>query len=149
MIALSITKADGSPLATLVNWANHPETLGSKNTLLTADYSATLYSTLEEKLGGVAVFMNGAVGGMQSPLGSKLPGLKDNTFEKAGFIGRRVAELAAGAVQAAHPVEIDATYFVERMVDIPLANPGFQLAAKADLYKGRKPMNSDGPRRRL
>lgn len=144
VIALSITRADGSPLATLVNWANHPETLGSKNTLLTADYSASLYSTLEEKLGGVAVFMNGAVGGMQSPLGAKLPGLKDGTFEKANFIGKRVAEMAAAALKEGRPAEIDGTYFAERMVSIPVANPGFQLAAKADLYRGRKPINADG-----
>jgi hypothetical protein len=29
---------DGSPIATLVNWSDHPETLDSKNTEITADY---------------------------------------------------------------------------------------------------------------
>jgi hypothetical protein len=144
VIALNITKADGAPLATLVNWANHPETLGSKNTLLTGDYSASVYRTLEEQLGGTAVFINGAVGGMQSPLGSKLPGLKDGTFEKADFIGKRVATLAAKAVKESRPVEIDGIWFAERIANIPLANPGFQAAAKANLYKGRKPVNPDG-----
>ena len=63
VVVLNLTHTDGRPMATLVNWANHPETLGSKNTLITADYSANVYRTLEERLGGTAVFINGAVGG--------------------------------------------------------------------------------------
>ena len=59
----------GSRSRTLINWANHPETLGSKNTLVTADYSGYLYREAERLLGGTAVFVNGAIGGMQSPLG--------------------------------------------------------------------------------
>jgi len=144
VIVLNVTTADGRPIATLVNWANHPETLGSKNTLLTADYPAALYRTLEDRLGGVAVFMNGAVGGMQSPLGSKLAGFDDATFGKADLIGTRVGILAAKALDHAAPVGIDRITFDERMVNIPLANPGFQAAAKANLYKGRKPPNPDG-----
>ena len=73
VIVLRATTAKGSPIATLVNWANHPETLGSKNTLITADYPYYLCKELEQRMEGVAVFLNGAVGGMQSPLGAKIP----------------------------------------------------------------------------
>src|SRR6202023_2499081 len=50
-IALEAVGADGKPIATLVNWANHPETLGSKNTQITSDYPGFLRKRLEEKLG--------------------------------------------------------------------------------------------------
>ncbi len=144
VVVLNLTYTDGRPMATLVNWANHPETLGSKNTLITADYSANVYRTIEERLGGTAVFINGAVGGMQSPLGAKIEGMKDGSFDKADYIGRRVAEMAADTVRNTNPVNITALRWAEKTVRIPITNAGFQMAAKADLYRGRKPLNADG-----
>lgn len=139
LVLMSVNGKNGKPIATLVNWANHPETLGSRNTQITADYPAALYKRLEEQRGGIAVFINGAVGGMQSPLGAKLDGLPDNSFEKAGHIGRRVAEISTDALSQAKPVRITSYEFHERIVKIPIANKGFEEAAKADLYHGRKP----------
>jgi hypothetical protein len=139
LVLLSATGVDGKPIATLVNWANHPETLGSRNTQITADYPAALYKRLEERRGGLAVFVNGAVGGMQSPLGAKFDGIPDNGFEKAERIGQRVADIAADALEQAKPVKLTRYEFFERMIRIPLANKGFEQATKADLYHGRKP----------
>ena len=139
LVLLSVAAKDGKPIATLVNWANHPETLGSRNTQITADYPAALYRTLEEQRGGLAVFVNGAVGGMQSPLGAKFDGIADNSFEKAEHIGRRVAEIAAASLNQAKPVTVTRYEFFERIIKIPIANKGFEEAAKGDLYHGRKP----------
>lgn len=139
LILLAATGTDGKPIATLINWANHPETLGSRNTKITADYSAAIYKRLEERRGGVAVFVNGAVGGMQSPLGAKLPGIPDNSFEKAEHIGQRVADIGADALDHAQPVKISSYEFRERIVRIPIANKGFEQAAQANIYHGRKP----------
>jgi len=150
VIVLHATTARGRPIGTLVNWANHPETLGSNNTLITADYPYYLCSELERKFGGVAVFLNGAVGGMQSPLGSnvidKASGkpAPDATFQKAEIIGRGVAESAGYAVRNAKVFDADEVEFREQLIQIPIANHGFQLAAQADLYKGRKKMTADG-----
>ncbi|MBK5293634.1 MAG: neutral/alkaline non-lysosomal ceramidase N-terminal domain-containing protein [Acidobacteriia bacterium] len=143
LVMLSAEDLNGKPIGTLINWANHPETLGSKNTLITADYSGYLRQHLEAELGGTAVFINGAVGGMQSPLGAKLD-QPENSFERAEWIGRRVAAMAAKAVQQAGKVEIDGLSFRETTLDIPAANPGFQMAAQADLYRGRKKLNANG-----
>ncbi len=139
LILLAAAGMDGKPIATLINWANHPETLGSRNTQLTADYPAAIYTRLEERRGGLAVFVNGAVGGMQSPLGAKVADLPDNSFEKAQRIGQRVADIAADALQQAKPVNVTRYEFFERMVRIPLANKGFEEAAQANIYHGRKP----------
>jgi hypothetical protein len=138
LILLAATGTDGKPIATLVNWANHPETLGSRNTQITADYPAALYQRLEARRGGLAVFVNGAVGGMQSPLGAKLGDIPDDSFEKAQHIGERVADIAADALQNAKPVRVTRYEFFEKMVRIPLANKGFELANQANLYHGRK-----------
>jgi hypothetical protein len=149
LVVLSASERDGSPIGTLVNWANHPEALGSKNTLVTADYPAYLYARLEELSGGVAVFINGAIGGMQSPLGTEVRDpdtgaeVPDGTFRKAELIGRRVAELAAQAVRQTRPVTINRMEYREQLISIPVTNAAFQKAAAAGLFQGRKPIHSE------
>jgi hypothetical protein len=143
VIVFSAVAEDGARIATLVNWANHPETLASKNTAITADYSGYLRDQLEKRLGGIAVFINGAVGGMQSPLNTKIEGVAEATFEKARYIGEHVADVAGDAILAASPAPLTGFRFAETEIRIPVTNQGFNLAAKASLYKGRKPTVAD------
>lgn len=51
-------------IATMVNYAIHPEVLGSKRGILSPDLCGPLYERIEQKTGGKAIFMNGALGGM-------------------------------------------------------------------------------------
>ncbi len=149
LVVLSAVGADGKPIATLVNWANHPETLGSKNTKITADYPAYFYKELEKRLGGIAVFLNGAVGGMQSPLGAPVidPATKaaapEESFRKAEIIGTTVAELAAAAVRNAARVPVDSIEFREQALELPVTNKNLLTASKIDLFGGRKAMAGD------
>lgn len=150
LVMLSVRDLAGKPVATLVNWANHPETLGSGNTLITSDYSNYVYSRLEELEGGIAVFVNGAVGGMQSPLGVKIQdpetgaAAEDNSFRKAEILGRTVAEIASAALKNARAAAIDAILYRERAVTFPVANEDFILASQAGIFKGRKEMRPNG-----
>jgi len=56
--------ADGKVIGTLVNYAIHPEVLGSDVGIISPDCIGPMYDQIEQKLGGVAVFMNSAQGGM-------------------------------------------------------------------------------------
>jgi hypothetical protein len=56
--------ADGKPFATLVNYAIHPEVLGSDAGILAPDLIGPLYDRIREKGGGIGIFMNSAQGGM-------------------------------------------------------------------------------------
>lgn len=56
--------ADGKAIATLVNYAIHPEVLGSDRAILSPDLIGPLCDKLEAQAGGTAIFMNGAQGGM-------------------------------------------------------------------------------------
>jgi hypothetical protein len=150
LIVLSLTGKGGKRIATVVNWANHPETLGSRNTQISADYPGFFYKRLEAKLGGMAVLWNGAVGGMQSPLGAKFKDpatgaiAPENSFRKTEVLGQRIADLAAESTGSAKPAHIDKVEFAERIITIPVTNRGFEMAAQADLYKGRKKTTADG-----
>ena len=60
----AVSKTSGAVIGTLVNYAIHPEVIGNKQGILSPDLCGPLYETIESHSGGVAVFMNGAQGGM-------------------------------------------------------------------------------------
>jgi hypothetical protein len=54
----------GKPIVTLVNYATHPEVLGNRVRTLSPDLCGPLCERIEKEAGGVAMFVNGAQGGM-------------------------------------------------------------------------------------
>lgn len=88
---------DGAPIATVVNWACHPETLGSGNTLITSDFPNYLREEVEREAGGVCVFLSGALGGMMTP--EPPAGLEG--FEAARHVGETVGKAAVKAMSVA------------------------------------------------
>ncbi len=61
---LQVREPSGKTIATLVNYAVHPEIMGSKRGILSPDLVGPLYDRIEAEVGGMAIFMNGAQGGM-------------------------------------------------------------------------------------
>ncbi|MEN6602737.1 MAG: hypothetical protein ABFD86_09995, partial [Bryobacteraceae bacterium] len=61
---MQVKSLDGRPVATLVNYAIHPEVSGSGQGILSPDLVGPLYDRIEASAGGIAIFMNGAQGGM-------------------------------------------------------------------------------------
>jgi hypothetical protein len=61
---LQFATPSGTTLATLVNYAVHPEVLGSDQGILSPDLIGPLCERIESQVGGMALFMNGAQGGM-------------------------------------------------------------------------------------
>jgi len=61
---LQVRGLDGKPIGTLVNYAIHPEVMGSDQGILSPDLVGPLDDRLEKVAGGIALFMNGAQGGM-------------------------------------------------------------------------------------
>lgn len=148
ILALALDDMRRQRIATLVNWANHPEAQGSRNTLISADWPAGLCARLESLEGGLVVYVNGAVGGMQSPLGAKIIDPKttrpapEETYRFAEVVGEYVADHVHGALHDARPVDVDEVSYRETMVEIPVANQGFLLAAQAGIFKGRQAMEN-------
>jgi hypothetical protein len=61
---LQVRGLDGKPIGTLVNYAIHPEVMGSEQGILSPDLVGPMYERIEKTAGGIALFMNGAQGGM-------------------------------------------------------------------------------------
>ncbi|UQA57703.1 hypothetical protein [Polyangium aurulentum] len=99
----------GAPFATAVFWGNHPEALGSKNTLLTSDYPHYLRETIEAKWPGTtAVFFNGPLGGLTTTIGivgcpdaQGQETCKQGTWERAEYVGKGAAEAAIASLEGA------------------------------------------------
>lgn len=62
--AIQALTPEGKPIATLVNYAIHPEVLGNDIGILSPDLCGPLCDFIEERHGGMALFMNSAQGGM-------------------------------------------------------------------------------------
>ena len=77
MTALAFDGPDGR-LATVINFASHPEVVGDDNDAVSADYVSFLRQTVEAEQGGTAMFLAGALGGMQSAVTSALPAVNED-----------------------------------------------------------------------
>jgi hypothetical protein len=152
MVMRVASVAGGKPIATLVNWSDHPETLGGKNTEITADYPFWLCRRVEEKLGGTAVFFNGSIGGQISTLGSEVALqdsdtgeiAKDGTWKKAELFGNTVGDLAVRAVSIGETLDVDSLLVRKAMVLAPLDNDRFRAGGAMGVYKNRKPLYTNG-----
>jgi hypothetical protein len=99
--------AKGKAIATLVNYAVHPEVLGSGRGILSPDLCGPLYDRIESRGGGVAIFMNGAQGGMVTADVRLDSGGEANTWEECVRIGTLLADealrIVAGATTQNNP----------------------------------------------
>jgi len=152
LFTMHLVSALGKPIATLINWSDHPETLGGKNTEITSDYPHWLCRVVEEKLGGTAVFFDGSIGGLISTLGNQLALqdpetgkiAQDDTWKKAELFGEVLGELAARAARTGEQVEVDSLVVRKAVFFAPLENDRFRVGGATGIYSNRKPLYTDG-----
>jgi hypothetical protein len=60
--ALQFIDMDGATVATLINWSTHPESLEDQNTDVSSDFVHYIRKTVEDELGGTAVYFTGDLG---------------------------------------------------------------------------------------
>jgi hypothetical protein len=106
---------EGKPIATLVNYAIHPEVLGSGQGILSPDLCGPLYERIEKETGGAAIFMNGAQGGMVTADVRGPDGKDVQTWEECVRIGELLAGEALRIVKDA-PLQKNPAIFVTNQV---------------------------------
>jgi hypothetical protein len=142
--------ATGKVIATLVNWSDHPETLGSENTWITADYPHWVCRYLEHRLGGVAVFFSGSIGGLLSTTGVAIqdPETGDlaSGWRKAELIGDMVGQLAERALRNGEAAQPSSWMIRQKTIFVPVENPRFRLAQALGIFQGRGVLYTAGRR---
>lgn len=143
------SQSSGETLGTVVSWANHPETLWSKNTLITSDFPHYIRKGIEEGvsqddsvmakgIGGVALYINGAIGGLmhtsprfEIPSAFSDTTYKEATFQKAKAQGDHVAlhalNLLKDTTLESHTSLSHA--IISKTIYLPVANNKFRLAS--------------------
>ncbi|MGD9517962.1 MAG: hypothetical protein AB7W28_00470 [Armatimonadota bacterium] len=132
-ILQAVNPAD-EPVATVVNWACHPECLDKHNLEITSDYVHWLRQVVEADTGAPCIFFNGALGGMVSP------DIEEHTFAEAERVGTTVGQVVVEALKEAEgPLRPDLAFRSEK-VTVPVANETLRQAAKVGLiaaYRGQ------------
>lgn len=103
---LQILDAKAQPIATLVNYAVHPEVIGSSRGICSPDLIGPLYDRLKERGGGVGIFMNSAQGGMVTADNRRPNGTEVNDWSECQRIGNLLADEALRVVASA-PIQKD------------------------------------------
>ncbi|MEX2026798.1 MAG: hypothetical protein WEH44_05845 [Pirellulaceae bacterium] len=125
----------------LVQWNCHPEALGSRNQLVTADFPWATVEWLKKKYNCPIVYMTGAVGGLMAPpRGGRIKDvggneLHEGDYEYARVYGEEVAALAAKAVKAAQPIELSPFVISARPIAVPLTNVLYRAARVAGVLQ--------------
>jgi hypothetical protein len=144
----AIDKGSGEVLGSLVAWADHPETLWSQNLLVSSDFPHYVREGVEKGvfngdtlmkpgIGGVCVYVNGAVGGLMTthpslPVFDPFTGVEYNepTFEKTEAQGKQLSLLALNAMD--NPtgiIESAGISMVVRTLPMKIDNIMFKLGA--------------------
>lgn len=142
------SNASDQTIATVVNWGNHPETLGGRNPYLSSDFVHYIREGLEHGVpepnsvkgfGGTCVFFQGMIGGLATQLGVTVPnrggsgGFHEDSLEKAEHLGYNVAILAANSLRGADvwkndkPLVAVAAETIKAKMDNPLFKYGIML----------------------
>ncbi|MBL8169822.1 MAG: neutral/alkaline non-lysosomal ceramidase N-terminal domain-containing protein [Acidobacteria bacterium] len=150
-------------IATLINWNTHPESMEDKNTLLTSDFPHAIRQSVEQKYGGTAVFINGAIGaaeiigdtntknndrirfdGKDFPLNanSNRPVF---TFERTEAIGRDVAKAASEALTRGEWSKSGVLEVRKADLRLPMDNQGYQFLSRLGVLDTMTPSQEGSP----
>lgn len=115
--------ADGKPFATLVNYAVHPEVIGSSAGILSPDLVGPLYDRLAAAGGGTGIFMNSAQGGMVTADNRAEGGKENRDWAECVRIGSLLANEALRLVADA-PVQVEPALLCRaRALTFPVESP--------------------------
>jgi hypothetical protein len=96
LTTLWLTSQSGAAIATLVNYACHPTASGPANTDVSRDWCGFTVDAVERELGGVAIYVNGAIGDVNPQ--------RDGGFDAARSVGEAVAVRAIATLSSADDV---------------------------------------------
>jgi hypothetical protein len=139
----AIAEDDGAVICTLVNYATHPEVLGNEVGILSPDLCGPMYERIEEKAGGVAIFMNGAQGGMvtaDNRIGESKEDMR--TWEECLRIGQLMAEEALRIVGEAEAQDEPALHVASELFTFPIDSKMMRYILKKSPFDYK--MSEDG-----
>lgn len=128
MTRLRFVPCDGSRETHIINFAGHAELLGSRNTLLSADWPCYFRSYIRKQTGAETILFQGAIGGMISMLKQD-----EDPITSVARIGEKMGEFALAITN-----EQKLTVVINQLrqeIYMPCSNPLFITFGKTGVFK--------------
>ena len=127
---LQFTDDAGRSVATLTNFACHPTFLDASHSIVSADYPGFFYQSMDRAIGGVNLFLQGAIGGWVQPEKGKpgLEGAAEAGHELAAFVQQLIRQAATGSSD-------QGLKMVSATVKLPVENPGWRMLSQAGVIR--------------
>ncbi len=122
----------------LVQWNCHPETLGDKNTQISADFVGYTVNYVQDQYRCPVIYFTGTVGGLLTSLRVEIKdekgnSLADGTFAKTRRYGQLVGRLAKAALNRSQPLRLTPLQVNSRQLFLPMDNKLYWLGWKLGL----------------
>ncbi len=153
MSVVAFENLKGERIATLINWGAHPETLGGITNYVSSDYVHYLREAIEKGIsgtpedippsGGIAVFMQGAQGGMITTLdmdmyddyGNKIE--HRESYKNIQQVGYNIARKAYDLLNNAEYLYDISLNYKQIVYRTPLENKWFWIMFDLGLFRDR------------
>jgi len=132
----------GKVVATLVNYAIHPEVIGNSQGITSPDLVGPLYDRIAEKTGAPGIFMNSAQGGMVTA-DNRLPDKKEaRSWAECERIGTLLADEALRIVADAPSKSKGDLYVTSKPLTFPVDSLEMQMIMKMSPLKYKASANN-------
>jgi hypothetical protein len=129
-------KDDDNPIGSLFSYTAQPELAPRDDDRISGDYPGEACRRIEKSLGGTALFLLGACGGME-PEGC------EKGYDAAHDYGRKLAGELIRMNKEALPLSGTTLSVETTKIDLPVENPGFQMMMETGMIRtSQKPPNA-------
>ena len=144
-------------IATLINWNTHPESMESKNTIITSDFPHAVRESVEKRFGGTAIYTSGDIGAVEI-IGDSNNKTSDRarfdgkdfpfeagknrpayTFERTEAIGRDVARAVLDALERGEMSTVNNIVASKAVLRAPMDNQGYSFLANKGVLDTLQP----------
>jgi len=130
-----ISAKDGKTIATLVNYAIHPEVIGPDRNICSPDLVGPLYEKIEKEAGGMAIYMNSAQGGMVTADNRRPEGKEANDWDECVRIGELLGSEALRIISNAEVQKDPQVFITSEDVKLPVETDLMKYILHYSLFK--------------
>jgi hypothetical protein len=137
---IRISTTSGAPLASLTNFACHPTFLDTHFSVVSADYPGAFYRQMDRKLGGINLFLQGAIGGWVQPADELFTGKGSSVNQPEAFMladryGKDLADSVLQLLKSAAKIEDPVINYRNLDFKFPVDNQNWKLLSQAGVIK--------------
>lgn len=132
---------NGKDHGMLVAWSSHPESMGSGNKQITADFPHATVAMLKKHYECPVIYFTSDCGGLMAPPRDGVVRdeedneLHEGDFEYCRVYGEQVGQLSIEAIDSASPLKMTPLAFAAKPISVPMENKLYIMGKVAGLLK--------------